>query len=126
MEMSIISLANMSGLPVSQLATAVLNDAMDLPLETPTIEYRTTQEPQEEIEPYVGHYQSDEGDSADIYLQEETMIMDFNGDNEKMIGIGKDGFVNESGTLAVRFLRDDDGNVNALFIGVRVLSKRTH
>jgi CubicO group peptidase (beta-lactamase class C family) len=122
--LTVVVLCNLANVPVSALTTAVVNAVQGLPLDTPTIEYPqvTILEPVNWAE-LVGDYRSAEGESATVQRDAEGLIVNIGEEVLRMRPYAKDGFVSISGGRPVCFLRNHHGEVDGLFLGVRVLPK---
>lgn len=121
--LTVVALVNTAGVPVGAWTTAVLNAVMGLPLTAKTVEYAASTGTVVDVSPYVGVYSSDEGDSVEIVKVGECLAVQSRGQITQLQPYAADGFVDTGGT-PICFLRREDGAIEAVFTGVRILSKR--
>ncbi|WP_027963880.1 serine hydrolase domain-containing protein [Halalkalibacillus halophilus] len=120
-----ITLTNMSGLPAELFMFGALNHLIGLPSNLPLIEHEDYELTDQEIEEYIGVYQSGEGADIEISVKEGNLSFT-NGDKEAPIrAVDRDYLkVKQNETEAtVEILRNQDGQVYALTNGYRVVRK---
>jgi len=126
-----VVLSNADGAPVPRLLAAGVNMALGLPLRTLFEEIPKRTPIRMPLSQYSGWYCSGEGIWTEIRPRKDHLRLDFRGieligKNLKMFPAGNDQFVvRHQGQSAVfRFLRDDSGRVESIFLGWRVIRKR--
>ena len=125
-------LSNAEGAPVERFLVPPLHGALGLPRRFLFDEMPRAAPPSAPMASYAGWYCSGEGIWVECQARRDHLRLDFRGieafqKNLRLTGAGGDEFIVRHGGEAdvVRFLRDETGRVSALFLGSRVLRKRT-
>lgn len=120
--MTVIVLMNIADAPAEDIAMRTLKRLLGLPVTAePLPEYRLASE---HLSKYAGHYESAEGQRAEVTLREGVLQLHAGQDSNPIRPVGKHSFVAPGGDR-LKFLTDEQGDIKALFKGMRVLSKIT-
>ncbi len=120
---TVVALANLAGVPAEEAATAGVNAALGLPLETRPYQYPEHPMEPEKLARFAGLYRSEEGGMVRVVWLKDGLYLDTMGQLLPTCPWAEDGVVTRDGTTPVRFLQNEDGVVTGLFMGVRVLRK---
>lgn len=113
------ALLNIQNAPAQEAALAAMNGALGLPLDAWTYTYPAYELAPERLAEYAGTYKSNEGLPMKVVLKDGALALESAGQAMPLRPYAEDGFATANGQAAVRFLRDENGQVKALFSGVR-------
>lgn len=124
-------LSNADGAPVEPWLAAAVNLALGLPPKTPFEERPKPLRTRVPTQPYAGWYCSGEGIWAEIRARKDHLRFDFRGielieKNLRLKYAGNDEFVvrRHGQAGSIHFLRDENGRVQSVFLGWRVVRRR--
>jgi len=125
-------LTNAEGAPSAPMLTAAVNLSLGLPAKTPLVETPRVSSTPVATAPYAGCYCSGEGIWAEVRARRDDLRLDFRGieaiaKNLRLRPAGNDEFLlrahGQKGS--VQFRRDGSGRITSVFLGWRVLRRRS-
>lgn len=120
-----VALTNLSSAPGGSLLLGAVNNTLGLPVATTRYVYRDFACSPEKLQLYVGSYLSGEGAAVKVTAVSGGLELSVGDERLKARPVGVDTFAVElKGTeMAVRFLRDTQGEAWALALGYRIIPK---
>ncbi|MGE5704065.1 MAG: serine hydrolase, partial [Clostridia bacterium] len=121
-----VILTNLDGAPSTDLLVSGLNSALSLPLDTPAAVFADYEISSDQLQEYVGTYQSQEGVKIVAAMGEKGLEVTLKGNQLPLRAVAKDSFVFRSGAVSeswVRFIRDESGAIVRVFFHFRQLNK---
>lgn len=118
-------LTNLAEMPADRLALAPLNQALGLPIDTPYVEYSVATYSPEQLARYAGSYRGGEGTLLVASVQDDQLIVRFNGQEFVARPTNDDGVVLTlpSGEFYARFLLPKQGPAWGIALGSRILPR---
>ncbi|MGE5590084.1 MAG: serine hydrolase [Bacillota bacterium] len=121
--LAVVTLANLNGFVSEKVGFMALETAAGLPPKALSREFPDFPLDAAALAAYPGEYRSGEGDSASVSVEDDHLIITLDGMRYDVQPYGPDSFVWPEGEKPFIFLRGKNGDITALFVGVRVLPR---
>ncbi|MFS0916582.1 serine hydrolase domain-containing protein [Brevibacillus sp. 179-C 1.1 NHS] len=122
-----VLLTNMDDAPITNLTLGLLNSLFGRPLETQFATFNDFDVPLARLQQCPGTYQSGEGDTVKIGIDEANsqLVLALGSEEFSLRPVGEDTFLftRHNADTLVRFVRNRDGEINRLALGSRQLPK---
>lgn len=117
--------ANIVDVPASRIWLAALNAALDLPLEEPLSTEPQYETCQDELQRWVGVYESDEGAEITVTVEDGTAYIEAKEQKQAIRQSGPDSgaIIYRGAEMGISFITDGAGDVAAINYGYRIVPR---
>jgi len=121
--MSGVVLTNLSGVPAGDILLGAVNQTIDQPFDYLPRHFEEESISQEALKAMTGTYKSGEGMKVTFIIDDEKLAIQSNAKVEHLRYVGEHMFVQPSSDRIIRFITNDDGEINRVFYQSRQIYK---